>query len=81
MDAFVDETQKVVTGLVKVKVYKGNLDIAGRTSPSSLYDTKLATYTEEDSFDHKASIGFIQIFGLPIKTFYQVNRGLLKKKK
>ena len=81
MDAFVDETQKVVSGLVKVKLYKGNLDIAGRTSPHSLYDTKLATYTEEDSFDHKASVGFIQIYGLPIKTFYQVNKGLLKKKK
>jgi len=81
MDAFINETQKVVSGLVKVKLYKGNLDIAGRTSPSSLYDTKLATYTEEDSFDHKASVGFIKIYGLPIKTFYQVNKSLLKKKK
>ena len=81
MDAFVNETQKVVSGLVKVKLYKGNLDIAGRTSPSSLYDTKLATYTEEDSFDHKSSVGFIKIYGLPIKTFYSVNKGLLKKKK
>jgi len=81
MDAFINETQKVVSGLVKVRLYKGNLDIAGRTSPSSLYDTKLATYTEEDSFDHKASVGFIKIYGLPVKTFYQVNKGLLKKKK
>jgi argininosuccinate synthase len=81
MDAFVNETQKVVSGLVKVKLYKGNLDIAGRTSPSSLYDTKLATYTEEDSFDHKASVGFIKIYGLPVKTFYSVNKQLLKKKK
>ena len=81
MDAFVLETQKVVSGLVKVKLYKGNLEIAGRKSASSLYDTKLATYTEEDSFDHKSSVGFINIYGLPIKTFYQVNRGLLKKKK
>jgi len=81
MNAFVNETQKVVSGLVKVKLYKGNLDIAGRTSPSSLYDTKLATYTEEDSFDHKASVGFIKIYGLPVKTFYSVNRHLLKKKK
>jgi argininosuccinate synthase len=81
MNAFVNETQKVVSGLVKVKLYKGNLDIAGRTSPSSLYDTKLATYTEEDSFDHKASEGFIKIYGLPVKTFYSVNKHLLKKKK
>jgi argininosuccinate synthase len=81
MNAFVNETQKVVTGLVIVKLYKGNIDIAGRTSPSSLYDTKLATYTEEDSFDHKASEGFIKIYGLPSKTFYSVNKRLLNKKK
>ncbi len=81
MDAFVNETQKVVTGLVKVRLYKGNIEIAGRKSPYSLYDTKLATYTEEDSFDHKASEGFIKIYGLPVKTFYSVNKHLLKKKK
>jgi len=81
IDAFVLDTQQVVSGLVKVKLYKGSVDIAGRTSPSSLYDTQLATYTEEDSFDHKASIGFIKIYGLPVKTFYQVNKGLLKKRK
>ncbi len=79
LDSFVDETQKVVTGMVKVKLYKGNMEIAGRTSPFSLYDTKLATYTEEDSFDHKSSIGFIQIYGLPVKTFYSVNRAAKKK--
>jgi argininosuccinate synthase len=79
MDAFINETQRVVSGLVKLKLYKGNLEIAGRTSPSSLYDTKLATYTEEDSFDHKSSVGFINIYGLPTKTFYRVNRKLLKK--
>jgi len=66
---------------VKVRLYKGNCDIAGRTSPLSLYDTKLATYTEEDAFDHKASVGFIKIYGLPVKTFYSVNKHLLKKKK
>lgn len=75
LDSFVEETQKVVTGMVKVRLYKGSMEIAGRTSPYSLYDTKLATYTEEDSFDHKASVGFIQIYGLPVKTFNQVNRG------
>jgi argininosuccinate synthase len=80
MDAFVNETQKVVSGLVKVRLYKGNLDISGRTSRFSLYDTKLATYTDEDSFDHKASEGFIKIYGLPIKTFYQINNSQKKKK-
>ena len=79
LDAFVENTQKVVTGLVKLKLYKGNIEIAGRNSPYSLYDTKLATYTEEDSFDHKASIGFIKIYGLPVKTFNQVGRNAKKK--
>jgi argininosuccinate synthase len=79
LDAFVQETQKVVSGIVKVKLYKGSIEITGRSSPYSLYDTKLATYTEEDSFDHKASIGFIKIYGLPVKTFYQVSRGAKKK--
>ncbi len=72
LDAFVDETQQTVTGTVKVKLYKGNVAIAGRTSPYSLYNAKLATYTNEDQFDHKASEGFIKIFGLPLKTYHQV---------
>jgi argininosuccinate synthase len=81
LDAFVNETQKTVNGIVKIKLYKGNVDIAGRSSANSLYDTKLATYTEKDTFDHKASEGYIKIFSLPAKTFYQVNpRGLLKKR-
>jgi argininosuccinate synthase len=81
LDAFVNETQKTVNGIVKIKLYKGNVDIAGRSSANSLYDTKLATYTEEDTFDHKASEGFIKIFSLSAKTFYQVNpRGFVKKR-
>jgi len=75
LDAFVDDTQHVVSGTVKVKLFKGSVSVAGRASPHSLYDAKLATYTEEDQFDHKASAGFIKIFGLPIKTFYQVMGG------
>ncbi len=72
LDAFVNETQKTVTGSVKVKLYKGTLTVAGRSSPYSLYNTKLATYTKEDQFDHRASEGFIKIYGLPLKTFHQV---------
>jgi argininosuccinate synthase len=80
LDAFVNVTQKTVNGTVKLKLYKGNVDIAGRKSPNSLYDTKLATYTVEDTFDHKASEGYIKIFSLPAKTFYQVNpNGFAKK--
>jgi len=81
LDAFINETQKTVNGIVKVKLYKGNIDIAGRSSPNSLYDTKLATYTAEDTYDHKASEGFIKIFSLPMKTFYRVNKNELTKKK
>ena len=80
LDAFVNETQKVVNGIVKVKLYKGNVDIAGRSSPNSLYNTKLATYTQEDTFDHKASEGYIKIFSLPSKTFYQINANGFTKK-
>ncbi len=73
LDAFVEETQKVVNGTVKLKLYKGNIELLGRWSPNSLYDTRLATYTEEDTFDHKASIGFIKIYSLPLKTYYRIN--------
>lgn len=73
LDGFINVTQKNVTGLVKVRMYKGNLTVGGRTSPYSLYDTKLATYTVEDTFDHSASEGFIKIYGLGLKTFHRVN--------
>jgi argininosuccinate synthase len=88
LDGFINVTQKNVTGLVKVRMYKGNLTVGGRTSPYSLYDTKLATYTIEDTFDHSASEGFIKIYGLGLKTFHRVNAAngrkavkLLRRKK
>ncbi|MFA6541146.1 MAG: argininosuccinate synthase [Bacteroidota bacterium] len=74
LDAFINETQKNVTGIVKVKLYKGNIEIAGRTSPYSLYDMKLATYTIEDTYDHTSAEGFIKIYGLPLKTYNKVNK-------
>jgi argininosuccinate synthase len=72
LDAMVEETQQTVSGLVRVKLFKGQTVIAGRKSPFSLYNAQLATYTVEDTFDHKASEGFIKIFGLPTKTYHQV---------
>jgi argininosuccinate synthase len=72
LQAFIEKTQEKVTGLVKVKLYKGTLRISGRTSPYSLYDPALATYTAEDQFDHTASEGFIKIYGLPFKTINRV---------
>jgi argininosuccinate synthase len=80
MDAFVDETQKHISGTVVVKLYKGNIEVSGRTSQFSLYDAKLATYTSEDTFDHQASEGFVKIFGLPLKTWNIVNHPKDKKK-
>ncbi len=67
LDAFVDSTQKTVTGEVKLKLYKGNIINAGVTSPYSLYDPEVATFDEDDVYDQKDSAGFINLFGLPIK--------------
>lgn len=72
IQAFVDKTQEKVTGMVKLKLYKGNIIVSGRTSPYSLYDPELATYTAADQFDHTASEGFIKIYGLPYKTINRV---------
>jgi argininosuccinate synthase len=66
LDNFIEKTQEFVTGKIKLKLFKGNCIIAGRRSPYSLYDTKLSTYTKEDTFDQKASKGFIDISGLPV---------------
>jgi len=71
--AFLKETQKNVTGVVRVKLFKGHAIIEGRKSPFSLYDEKLATYTAEDEFDHQAAVGFISLFGLPTKVYSIVN--------
>lgn len=74
LDAFVNATQEHVTGKVKVKLHKGNCIVVGRTSPKSLYDVKLATYDEDDQFDHKASEGFIKIWGLPTKVYSMIKK-------
>lgn len=67
IDAFVASIQKRVSGIVRVKLFKGDCRVVGRKSPMSLYDTGLATYDEGDQFDHAAAEGFIKIFGLPIE--------------
>ena len=66
--AFVNETQKMITGSVTMQLYKGNMTVQSRKSDYSLYNHNLATYTEEDTFNHKDSEGFINIFSLPYKT-------------
>ena len=67
LSAFVDSTQQTVTGDVKLKLYKGNITPAGVTSPYSLYDEEIATFSEDEVYDQKDSAGFINLFGLPIK--------------
>lgn len=65
--AFVDVTQEYVTGEVKFRLYKGNIIKAGTTSPYSLYDESLASFTTGDLYDHHDADGFITLFGLPLK--------------
>lgn len=72
--AYLDETQKVVNGTVKVKLYKGNATPVGRKSANSLYDENLATYTAADEFDQAAAVGFIKLWGLPTQVNAQVNK-------
>ena len=73
--AFVDSTQETVTGDVTLKLYKGNMILAGVTSPYSLYDPEIATFDEDNVYNQADSAGFINLFGLPIK----VNAKMRKK--
>lgn len=65
LDKFVQDTQKKVTGTVRLKLYKGNCTVVGRKSPYSLYKYHLATYSSGGKFDQRLSEGFIKLFGLP----------------
>lgn len=79
LSAFVDETQKVVTGEVKMKLYKGNCTPAGAKSPFSLYDEEIATFEAEEVYDQADAGGFINCFGLPMKVVANMKKknGLL----
>jgi argininosuccinate synthase len=70
--AYVESSQRHVTGTVRVKLLRGNATVVGRKSPKSLYSFGLATYDKGDEFDQSASVGFIHIWGLPVKTQAQV---------
>ena len=67
LDAFVDSLMAPVSGDVRLKLYKGNVIVAGRTSPNTLYRPDLASFTMGASYDQKDAAGFINIFGLPLK--------------
>ena len=65
--AYAASSQRVVSGEVRVRLDHGSAVVVGRRSPLSLYDKSLATYDEGDAFDHAAAVGFIEIFGLPLR--------------
>lgn len=70
------DMQQPVNGEVRVELYKGNVTVTGRKSENSLYNEKLATYTKEDAFNQEASVGFIEIFGLPTKVKAMLEQGV-----
>jgi argininosuccinate synthase len=73
LDALVDRTQRHVTGAVRLKLYKGNVIIAGRTSPLSLYNEGLASFGDDGHYDHADAAGFIRLFSLPTRVQAQQN--------
>ncbi|AZZ60040.1 argininosuccinate synthase [Oenococcus sp. UCMA 16435] len=81
LNKFVDETQKVVNGTVKMKLYKGSATAVARKSENnSLYSEKLATYTSANSFDEQAAVGFMKLYTLPATVYEQVNHIHSKEK-
>lgn len=75
--AFIDESQKYVTGEVRLQYFKGSCRAVGRRSPNSLYVTNLATYGSGDTFSHSSAVGFIHLWGLPLEVWARKREGLL----
>ncbi|GHV51120.1 argininosuccinate synthase [Synergistales bacterium] len=73
VQAFIDKTQEVVNGTVRVRLYKGQAVVEGMKSENSVYRYDLATYSEGDKFDQSSAVGFIKVWGLPIKTWAQMH--------
>jgi argininosuccinate synthase len=72
LSAYILSSQRYVTGTVRMKLLKGHCTVVGRKSPKSLYNLSLATYDKGDQFDQSAAVGFIRLWGLPVKTQAQV---------
>jgi argininosuccinate synthase len=68
LDAFVESTQKEMTGSITLSLYKGNVSVVSRESEHSLYRTDLSSFTMGDSYDQKDAAGFIRILGLPSRS-------------
>lgn len=75
LQAFIQETQRHVTGTVRLRLYRGTAAVTGRKSDDSLYSFDLATYNPGDAFDHRAAVGFITLWGLPTKVYARVHQG------
>jgi argininosuccinate synthase len=77
ISAFIDKTQETVSGKVKLKLYKGSISAAGATSPNSLYNASLASFTTGELFNHADAKGFIKLYGLPVlvRSLMQQNNG------
>jgi len=76
LDAFFASTQKAVTGDIRLSFYRGSCTVTGRRSDLSLYDYSLATYDADDSFNHSAAAGFIELHGLPTRVWARQNAKL-----
>ncbi len=74
LDAFINQTQKCVTGEVNLKLFKGNCQGAGITSPYSLYQNALATFEEDEVYNQSHATGFINLFSLSAKVYRQVHK-------
>lgn len=78
INAFINNMNEKVTGEVTVKLYKGNVTVTALTSPYSLIDEHLATFMKDDAFNQNSSAGFIELYNLPQKTAYQVQKAAKK---
>jgi len=74
LDAFIEKTQERVTGEVTLKMFKGNVQVTGRSSPYSLYSLSLATYNIDTTFNQTAAVGFIELWGLPTVTSWALKK-------
>jgi argininosuccinate synthase len=72
LNAFVGQTQRHVSGEVRIKLFKGHAQVVGRKAPDQLYRTELATYGRGDQFDQGAAAGFIKLFGMGVRTAAEV---------
>jgi argininosuccinate synthase len=77
LSAFIDVTQKTVTGTVRLKLYKGSISSAGASSPYSLYNPRISSFTTGDLYNHGDAAGFIRLYGLPVlvRSLMEQSRG------